>query len=91
MGNVRIVSWNNALMVSIANKTNREICVPAAERVAAAARDPHHPELAQFVRVGVDPRAGFEDWAHAAVFNDHPHAMKVEAKHGVLGRALGSA
>lgn len=80
-----------ATLVEIANKANSAICVPAANKVAAAARSPHHPELAEFIHVKVDPRSGVGDWAHARVVNGHPHAMKIESKHGVLARALGSA
>ena len=82
---------NMATLVEIANAANAKICVPAANKVAAAARSPHHPELAEFIHVKVDPRSGAGDWAHARVVNGHPHALKIESKHGVLARALGEA
>jgi hypothetical protein len=84
------VKWNMGTFVAIGNQVNAEVCIPAAERVAAAARDEHHPELPPFIHVKTDTR-GFPDWAHARVVNGHPHNMGIEAKHGVLARALGAA
>lgn len=85
------IRWNMRTLVEIANAVNVAECIPAAERVAAAARDPHHPELAAFIHVETDPRSSTRDWAHARVVNGHPHAMAIESKHGVLARALGQA
>lgn len=85
------IRWNMSTFVKIANEVNVAVCIPAAERVAAATRDPHHPELADFIHIKTDPRAGVRDWAHARVVNGHPHAMALESKHGVLARALGQA
>lgn len=89
------IKWRPSELARIANEVNRAVCVPLAERVAAAAGDlPGHPELAGFVHVVVDERAGRGwargDWAHARVVSYHPAAMALEAKHGVLGRALGA-
>ena len=90
MADVKI-KWNVGELVRITNLVNAGVCIPAAERVAAAATDAHHPELPQFIHVQVDPRSGIRDWAHARVVNGHPHAMTIEAKHGTLARAMGSA
>lgn len=90
MADVRI-KWNMGEFVRIANAVNAEVCAPAAAKVAAAATDPHHPELGPFIHEHTDPRSGLGDWAHTRVVSGHPHAMTVEAKHGVLARALGSA
>ena len=90
MADVRM-KWNMGTFAAIANAVNAAECIPAAERVAAAVSDAHHPELSQFIHVKTDPRSGLNDWAHARVVNGHPHAMTVEAKHGIMARALGSA
>lgn len=90
MANVRL-KWNMGQFVAIANKVNAAVCMPAAERVAGAVSDAHHPELPEFIHTATDPRSGLRDWARSVVINGHPHAMTVEAKHGVLARALGSA
>lgn len=90
MADVKI-KWNMGEFVRIANAVNAELCAPAAAKVAAAARDDHHPEYGPFVHTTTDPRSGLGDWAHTRVVSAHPHAMTIESKHGVLGRALGSA
>ncbi len=91
MADVKI-KWRMGTFVAIGNQVNAVVCIPAAERVAAAASGAlaeHHPEL-DAIHVKTDTR-GLPDWAHARVVNGHPHAMAIEAKHGVLARALGSA
>lgn len=90
MANVRL-RWNMGTFIAIANQVNAAVCGPAAERVKAAVSDAHHPELPEFIHTATDPRTGVGDFARTVVINGHPHAMTVEAKHGVLARALGSA
>ena len=88
------MKWRMREFVAIANQVNAAICVPIAERVAAdvrASAPEGHPDMAKFVHVDTDPRSGLRDWAHASVFNNYPGAMTLESRHGLMGRALGSA
>lgn len=92
MADVKL-KWNIGTFTSIANEVNEAICIPAATRVRDAARvglADHHPEL-DAIHLQTDPRSGVRDWAHVRVINGHPHADLIEAKHGVLGRAMGAA
>lgn len=89
MGNIRVGEF-----VRLSNAFNDAICAPLAERVAAkakAAAPANHPEVPQFIHVKKNPRTGFASgrrWASSVVINGHPYAMKLEAKYGILGRAM---
>lgn len=85
---------NMAELVAIANATNEQVCKPLAEAIASRARD-----LAEgisvtgayrdSITVDGDARDGIDDWAHSRVITNSPYAMRVESRHGILGRAAG--
>lgn len=88
------IKFNMAEFIAIANQVNTEICVPLAEGVAATVRasaPEGHPDMAKFVHVGIDPRSGLRDWAHATVVNAYPGALKLESRLGLMTKAMGSA
>lgn len=88
--NVRI-KWNRAEFVAISNTVNDSLCAELGKKVAAAARDEKTPGLADYIHIPTDPRSGWRDWAHTRVVNSHPKAAQMEARRGVMARALGSA
>lgn len=89
MGNIRVGEF-----VRISNAVNDTFCVPIAEQIAnrAKANAPdNHPEVPRFIHVQTNRRTGFSSgrrWANAVVINGHPYAMRLEAKYGILGRAV---
>ena len=88
-GKVRL---NMAELIDISNEVNRQVCKPIADDIAGKAR-----ALAEGVTVGggyrdsihveVDPRTGADDFAHSRVVADVPYAVRVESRHGILGKA----
>lgn len=85
------IKWRMAEFVAIANQVNTAVCIPLAEGVAAHVTAEGHPDMPKFVHVGVDPRSGMRDWAHASVVNAYPGAMTLESRLGLMAKALGSA
>ncbi len=86
-----VTRWRMAEFVAISNAVNEGVCKPLAQKVAGAVSDEKFPGLSKYIHVTTDPRSGLRDWAHSRVVNAHPKAMSMEARRGVMARALGSA
>ncbi|PFG16278.1 hypothetical protein ATK74_0812 [Propionicimonas paludicola] len=90
------VNLNMAELVEISNLVNREVCNPIGEQVLARAQADadgfaQSGNYRDTLRLEPDVRDGVEDWAHTRVVSGARYGHIVEAKHGTLARALGSA
>lgn len=83
---------NMAELIDISNLVNTEVCKPMAEDIAAKARDlaggiTESGGYRDSIHVEIDPRTAVNDFAHSRVVADVPYAVRVESRHGILGRA----
>ena len=83
-------------LIEISNEVNNSTCAEVAAAVVSAAKGLAEPisvshAYQQSIQVlPPDPRTGIGDWAHQRVGATAPHAARVESRHGILARALGS-
>jgi hypothetical protein len=93
MTDIKITRFNMAELIDISNEVNEAVCKPMGEKVLAAAKAAAPVDSGNYhdtLRLEVHPRTGANDWARVQVVSGSKHGMKVESRHGTLGRALGS-
>jgi hypothetical protein len=86
--------WNMAGLIDLSNEVLEADCIPLAKKVADTARSTAPVADGDYkasIHVETDKRTSENDWAHAYVVADAPHAGYVEARTGTLLRALNSA
>jgi len=86
--------WNMAGLIELSNEVLESDCLPLAEKVATAGRASapvgETGDYRDSIHVTSDRRTSEDDFAHAYVVADAPHAGYVEARTGNLSRALNS-
>lgn len=86
--------WNMAGLIELSNDVLEADCIPLAKKIADTARSTAPVADGDYkgsIHIETDKRTGENDWAHAYVVADAPHAGYVEARTGNLLRALNSA
>lgn len=86
--------WNMAGLIELSNDVLEADCIPLANKIADTARSTApvaDGDYKDSIHIETDKRTGENDWAHAYVVADAPHAGYVEARTGNLLRALNSA
>ncbi|HML52418.1 MAG TPA: HK97 gp10 family phage protein [Propionicimonas sp.] len=87
--------WNMQGLIELSNDVLEADCIPLAKKIADTARSTAPTgdtgDYKASIHVETDKRTGENDWAHAYVVADAPHAGYVEARTGNLLRALNSA
>lgn len=87
--------WNMPGLVELSNDALEAWCVPIAEQVEQAAQEAapvgETGDYKASIHIEKDLRTGPDDFAHVRVVADDDKAAIIEARRGVLGRALSSA
>ncbi|MGC3954632.1 MAG: hypothetical protein QM804_10320 [Propionicimonas sp.] len=86
--------WNIAGLIDLSNEVLDADCIPIANEIASTARSIAPADTGEYrdsIHVETDKRTGVNDFAHAYVVADDPKAAIIEARKGILGRAIGGA